>query len=97
MAGSTINLVTKSGTNDLHGSLFEFLRNDKLDANNFFNNRNGIDKPEYRRHQYGGAAGGPIIKNKTFWFGSYEGLIQRKGLSTEWRRSDGCDAGRRFK
>ena len=44
MAGSTINLVTKSGTNDVHGSLFEFLRNDKLDANNFFNNRNGIDK-----------------------------------------------------
>ena len=82
MAGSTINLVTKSGTNELHGSLFEFLRNDKLDANNFFNNRNGIGKPEYRRHQYGGGAGGPIVKNKTFWFGFYEGLIQRKGLAT---------------
>lgn len=82
MAGSTINLVTKSGTNEIHGSLFEFLRNDKLDANNFFNNRNGIGKPEYRRHQYGGGAGGPIVKNKTFWFGFYEGLIQRKGLAT---------------
>ena len=82
MAGSTINLVTKSGTNEIHGSLFEFLRNDALDANNFFNNRNGVKKPAYRRHQYGGGAGGPIIKNKTFWFAFYEGLIQRKGLAT---------------
>jgi hypothetical protein len=82
MAGSTINLVTKSGTNELHGTLFEFLRNNKLDANNFFNNRNGVPNPQYQRHQFGGAAGGHIIKNKTFWFLSYEGLTQRKGLST---------------
>src|SRR5690242_3072930 len=82
MAGSTINLVTKSGTNELHGSLFEFARNNKLDANNFFNNKNGVANPQYQRHQYGGAAGGPIVKNKTFWFLSYEGLTQRKGLAT---------------
>ncbi len=82
LAGSTINLVTKSGTNEIHGSAFEFLRNDNLDANNFFNNRNGVRRPEFKRHQFGGAAGGPIIKNKTFWFASYEGLAQRKGLAT---------------
>ncbi|MFN7995648.1 MAG: carboxypeptidase-like regulatory domain-containing protein [Bryobacteraceae bacterium] len=82
MAGSTINLVTKSGTNEFHGSVFEFLRNDKLDSNNFFNNRNSVSKPEYRRSQFGGAAGGKIIANKTFWYVSYEGLAQRKGLAT---------------
>ena len=81
MAGSTINLVTKSGSNEFHGSAFEFLRNDKLDANNFFSNRNGIGKPEYRRHQFGGGAGGAIVKNRTFWYASYEGLRQIKGLS----------------
>jgi carboxypeptidase family protein len=80
-AGSTINLVSKSGSNDWHGSAFEFLRNDALDANNFFSNRNRIGKPEYRRHQFGGAAGGPIVKNRTFWFASYEGLSQIKGLT----------------
>ena len=64
MAGSTINLVTKSGTNELHGSLFEFARNNKLDANNFFNNRNGIDNPQYQRHQFGGAAGGRYRRTK---------------------------------
>ena len=82
LAGSTINLVTKSGSNEIHGSAFEFLRNDNLDANNFFNNRNSVTRPEFKRHQFGGAAGGPIIKNKTFWFASYEGLTQRKGLAT---------------
>ncbi len=80
-AGSTINLVTKSGSNDMHGSLFEFLRNDNLDANNFFNNRNGLRRPEFKRHQFGGGVGGPIIRNKTFWFASYEGLTQIKGLT----------------
>jgi hypothetical protein len=69
-SGAQVNLVTKSGTNTLHGSLFEFLRNDKLDARNFFANK----KPAYRQNQFGGSIGGPIIKDKTFFFGAYEGL-----------------------
>ena len=76
-AGSTINLITKSGTNDLHGSAYEFLRNDNLDARNFF----ATERPEFLRNQFGFALGGPIHKNKTFIFGNYEGLRQKKGLS----------------
>jgi hypothetical protein len=76
-AGSTINLVTKSGTNQFHGSVYEFLRNDKMDARNFF----ATQKPEYRRNQYGFAFGGPIQKNKTFFFGNYEELRQIQGSS----------------
>lgn len=74
---SIITSVTKSGTNSLHGSAFEFLRNDALDARNFF----AAVKPAYRRNQYGGTAGGPVIKNKFFVFGGYEGLKTRKGLT----------------
>ncbi|MGA2984421.1 MAG: carboxypeptidase-like regulatory domain-containing protein [Terriglobia bacterium] len=90
-AGSTINLVTKSGTNEIHGAVYEFLRNDKLDARNFFatdqtNPVTGADipgsaRPEYRRNQYGVAIGGPIRKTKTFWFFNYEGLREIQGLS----------------
>jgi len=76
-AGSTLNLVTKSGTNQVHGSAFEFLRNNVLDARNFFN----PDRPAYRRNQFGGYAGGPIVKNKMFVFGGYEALRERKGLT----------------
>jgi hypothetical protein len=75
-AGSTINLVTKSGTNEFHGSVYEFLRNDVLDASNYFN----PTKPELRRNQYGAALGGPIMKSKKiFFFGNYEGLRQVQG------------------
>lgn len=90
-AGSTINVVLRSGTNQLHGGLWEFLRNDKLDARNFFANDRrdpstgreipGTARPEFRRNQFGAAAGGPIIKNKTFVYGSFELLRQVKGLS----------------
>jgi len=76
-AGSTINLVTKSGTNDIHGSAFEFVRNDIFDARNFF----ALDKPSFRRNQFGATIGGPLIKNKTFWFFSYDALRTRKGLT----------------
>ncbi len=66
-AGSTINLITKSGTNDFHGSVYEFLRNDALDASNYFN----PVKPELRRNQYGAALGGPVWKaKKIFFFGN---------------------------
>jgi hypothetical protein len=74
---SVVTAVTKSGTNNLHGSAFEFLRNDALDARNFF----AAQKPPYRRNQFGGTAGGPVIKNKFFVFGGYEGLKTRKGLT----------------
>jgi len=72
-AGSITNLVQKSGTNALHGSLWEFLRNDKLDANTFFANQVGDPKPPLHFNQFGGTIGGPIIKDKLFFFGSYQG------------------------
>jgi outer membrane receptor protein involved in Fe transport len=72
---SVVTAVTKSGTNELHGTAFEFLRNDKLDARNFF----AAQKPSYRRNQFGFSAGGPIVKDKLFVFGGYEGLRVRQG------------------
>ncbi|MBI4455888.1 MAG: TonB-dependent receptor [Acidobacteria bacterium] len=77
VAGGVINAVTKSGTNELHGTLFEFLRNDNLDARNFFDQR----KPEFKRNQFGFTVGGPVRKDRTFFFGSYEGLRDRLGLT----------------
>lgn len=76
-SGGIISAVTQSGTNGLHGSLLEFHRNSVLDARNFFN-PGGV--PPFRRNQFGGSAGGPIQKDKTFFFGAYEGL--RQGLGT---------------
>ena len=72
-SGAIINAVTKSGTNEFHGSLYEFVRNDIMDARSFF----AIQKGKLRRNQFGGSFGGPIIKNRTFFFGSYEGLRER--------------------
>jgi hypothetical protein len=77
--GGLTTAITKSGTNEFHGTAWEFLRNDNLDANNFFANRSGANKPEFRQNQFGAAAGGPIIRNKTFVFGSYEGFRQVTG------------------
>ncbi|MBI2821958.1 MAG: carboxypeptidase regulatory-like domain-containing protein, partial [Acidobacteria bacterium] len=77
-AGAIVSAVTKSGTNELHGSLFYFHRNSALDARNFFDRPDRV--PTFRRHQFGGVAGGPIVENKTFFFGGYEGL--REGLGT---------------
>ncbi len=72
-AGSVNNLVTKSGTNSYHGSVWEYFRNDKLDANYFFLNQQGVAKPPLRFNQFGGTFGGAIIKDKLFFFGSYQG------------------------
>ena len=90
-AGSTLNLITRSGTNDIHGSAFEFVRNDIFDSRNFFNinQTNPVTgaeipnsaRPEYRRNQFGGYIGGPVIKNRMFFFGGYEALRERKGLT----------------
>ncbi len=71
--GAQVLIVTQSGTNQLHGSLFEFIRNNAMDARNFFD---GSSAPGFERNQFGGSLGGPIQKNKTFVFGNYEGLFQ---------------------
>ncbi len=81
-AGAVINLVTKGGTNELHGSLFEYFRNDALAATDFFSNAAGRKKPMFRFNQFGGTVGGPIKKNKTFFFGGYEGLRLRDPVIT---------------
>ncbi|MBI4479255.1 MAG: TonB-dependent receptor [Acidobacteria bacterium] len=78
--GAVISAITKSGTNDMHGSLFEFVRNDALDANLWEDNRSGSEKPAYVRNQFGGSIGGRIVRDKAFYFGSYEGLRDNKGV-----------------
>lgn len=75
--GGVLNVTTKSGTNALHGSLFHFFRNDKLDANSFFSNRSGLPRPALRWNQYGGNVGGPVIRNRAFFFFNYEGAQVR--------------------
>lgn len=75
-SGSVINIITKSGSNQLHGSAFEFLRNDALDARNYFNREPAL-KSAFRNNQFGGSLGGPIIKGRTFFFGAYEGQRER--------------------
>ena len=76
--GAQVNIVTASGTNELHGNAYEFLRNSALDARNFFDHGN---IPVFRRNVFGGSLGGPIRKDKTFLFGNYEGFRQNLGLS----------------
>jgi outer membrane receptor protein involved in Fe transport len=104
-SAGVINIMTKSGGNEFHGSLFEFFRNDKLDANGNFNFTGGtqLARQEFRQNQYGGSIGGPIKKDKTFFFGDYEGLKIRQGIvitaqiPTALQRigdfSEGCTAG----
>jgi hypothetical protein len=77
-AGGIVSAVTKSGTNTIHGSGFWTMRNDNLDANSFGNNRSVpfVPKRDFSRNQFGGSLGGPIIRDKTFYFGSYEGFRQ---------------------
>ena len=75
-AGAQINVVSKSGTNNVDGSVFEYLRNDMFDANNFFT-QPGDDK-SLRRHQAGGTIGGPVRRDRTFYFGSYEHTYERR-------------------
>src|SRR2546425_158916 len=77
--GGQINVVTKSGGNKIHGAAYGFLRNDRFDANNFFSNRAGQKKPPFKQNQFGGAVGGPIVKNRTFFFADYDGFRQELG------------------
>src|SRR5262249_10698812 len=76
-SGAIVNIATRSGSNEFHGETFEFLRNNALDARNFFDAK----KPPFKRNQFGAALGGPIYKDRTFFFFSYEGLRQRQGLT----------------
>jgi carboxypeptidase family protein len=80
-AGAVTIVQTKSGTNRLHGSAYEFLRNDKLDANSFFNNRSGAPRPAFQRNEFGGTIGGPIRRDRTFFFGDYQGIRLRQPRS----------------
>jgi hypothetical protein len=79
-SGGVINVITKSGTDHLHGSVYEFVRNDIFDAKNFFD-LPGQPTPAFRENQFGGALGGPIVKNHTFFFANYDGQRTRKSLS----------------
>jgi hypothetical protein len=88
LAGGVINFVSKSGTNGLHGTVYEFLRNKVLNANTFFSNASGIGKPPYTQNQFGGGAGGPVVipgvyngRNKTFWFFNYDEFRMRQGVT----------------
>jgi hypothetical protein len=79
-AGATVDIVSKSGTNNFHGSVWEFFRNDALNANDFFLNRNQRPKPILKQNQFGFTLGGPIRKDKLFFFGSYQGTRQVNGV-----------------
>jgi hypothetical protein len=72
--GGQISIVTRSGTNSFHGTAFDYFRNSVLDANDWFANYNGLPKPEDKQNDFGGVVGGPVFKDKTFFFFSYEGL-----------------------
>jgi hypothetical protein len=83
--GSQMVVVSKGGTNQFHGDVFDFLRNSALDARNFFDYKSAASTrrlPEYERNQFGGAGGGPIVKDKAFFWGAYEGLRDRLGITT---------------
>jgi hypothetical protein len=81
-AGANIGVVTKSGSNAFHGTIFEFVRNDIFNSNDFFLKRAGLPEPVLKQNQFGFSLGGPIKKNKLFFFGSYQGTTQRNGLNS---------------
>jgi hypothetical protein len=94
-AGAVMNATIKSGTNSIHGAVWEFFRNDKLDAADYFENNTGIGRGKLRQNQFGASFGGPIIKNKIFVFGDYEGFRRVQGtpengnVPTKLMRSSG--------
>ena len=81
-SGAVMNAITKSGTNSFHGDAFWFLRNSALDANGYFANAAGLPRTELHRKQFGAVGGGPILKNRLFWFADYQGTRQTKGAET---------------
>ena len=81
-AGANVDVVTRSGTNNFHGSVFEYFRNEALNANDFFRNQTNQARPVLRQNQYGFAFGGPAVKDKLFFFGSYQGTKQQNGVAS---------------
>src|SRR5579864_3373203 len=81
-SGATVNVVTKSGGNDFHGSAFEFIRNNDLDARNFFNAKGSTLQPPFHQNQFGASLGGPVVHNKIFFFTDYEGFRKQQGTVT---------------
>jgi hypothetical protein len=81
-SGAVVNMVTKSGTNELHGTVYDYERHSVTDANNFFNNRSGVALQSWARHQFGANMGGPLKKEKWFLFGDYEGMRQAVPVTT---------------
>ena len=79
--GGQVNVITKSGSNALHGSLFEYVRHDRLDAPNYFDTAAGLPKSKLNQHQFGGSLGGPLLKDRAFFFGSYDGYRLKAGLN----------------
>jgi len=84
-SGGVVSFTSKPGSNAFHGSAYEYLRNTVLDANNFFNNASGVSRPQLIQNQFGGTMGGPIAKNRTFFFFNYERLTRRNGIPSEGR------------
>lgn len=81
--GANVDLVSRAGTNSFHGSVWEFLRNDALNANDFFSKLAGQPRPVLKQNQFGGAIGGPIRRDKTFFFGAYQGLRSSNGAGDQ--------------
>jgi hypothetical protein len=95
VTGATVNATLKSGTNNLRGNVFEFIRDDALDANSWANNRNNAAKNDLRQNIFGGTLGGPIVRNRIFFFTDYQGVRQKTGgtalrtlAPAEWRTGD---------
>ena len=95
-AGGIINLTTKSGTNAFHGTAYEYLRNKVLNANDYFSNQAGLARVPLIQNQFGGTIGGPIIKDKTFFFFGFERQVSKDGNARDEHSSYTCRAGGRF-
>src|SRR5262245_48572306 len=80
-SGGQVSVITKSGSNAFHGAAFEYIRNDKLDAPNYFDTAAGLPKSQLEQNQFGGSIGGPIAKDRAFFFGSYEGYRLKAGIN----------------
>ncbi len=96
-SGGVVSFASKPGSNAFHGSAYEYPRNTVLDANNFFNNASGVFRPQLIQNQFGGTIGGPIAKNRTFFFFNYERLTRRNGIPSEGRTPTPAELGGDFR
>lgn len=95
-SGGVVSFTSKSGSNVFHGSAYEYLRNTVLDANNFFNNASGVPRSQLVHNQFGGTVGGPIVKNRTFFFFNYERFTRRNGIPYQGRTPTPAELGGNF-